>query len=107
MRKYTLFLPWDTSQNPGTCFLPGKKRLRQLRQVEKSLYGYQGPRDPSGYEGPKFDQKMIFSEWLPLVGKMIPDLVGVFWDHLGVCTMDFWDPRGCAMIFPRIFPSLL
>ncbi len=75
-------------------------------QVEKSLYGHQGPRDPSGYEGPKFDQKMTFSEWVPLVGKMIPDLVGVFWDHLGVCTMGFWDPRGCAMIFPRVFHSL-
>ena len=66
-----------------------KKRLRQLGQATKSLYGYQGPRDPSGYEGPKFVKKNVFSEWLPLVGKMIPDLVGVFWDHLGVCTMDF------------------
>ena len=52
---------------------------------------------------PNLTKKVIFSEWVFLVGKMIPDLVGVFWDHLGVCTMDFWDPRGCAMIFPRVF----
>ena len=31
-----------------------------------------------GGGGPKIDEKMIFSEWVPLVGKMIPDPAGVF-----------------------------
>ena len=63
--------------------MAGKKRLRQHGQAKKNLYGYQGPRDPAGYEGPKNDENNIFSEWVPLVGKMIPHLIRVFWAHLG------------------------